>query len=257
VGHHRITRLSASAISRLPAPSAAALCWKPSPAAVASPPSRWPPPVRSVAGDGVDVPGGHRPPVEAAGRWATRGSSRWWNRRFSRLPRRRWPRCRPGSRRTAAEPGPDGRAAVTGECVPHRSRRQCRCARRSSAARRRYRSCAPHPDAVVAGVGDHEVAREVDGHTPRLIKPGPGRRAAIAAEPGDAVPGDDVDMPAVIGRRRRYRSCAPPSGPGRCPGRRSAGCPRRRRHTLRLIKPGPGRRAAITGVPGLASPATT
>src|SRR5262249_62403606 len=61
-----------------------------------------------------------------------------------------------------------------------------------------------HPHAVVAMVGDHQVAVAVHGHGPGAVELGLGRGAAVAGEASGAVAGDGVDvagghLPAVEG----------------------------------------------------------
>ncbi len=206
-----------------PAASTATPTGSASSALVAGPPSPENP-KRAVAGDGVDVPGGHRLAVEGAGAGAPTTRTRLLPcRRSAGSPRRPPPRP-PGRRVRRWWPG--RRRRRTRRC---RCRRRCRCPRRSSAGRRRCR-CWPRPP----GPGCCRCRRSPG--CPRRPPPRPAGKSSSALvagppspeNPRGAVAGDGVDVPG--GHRLRRRTCRcwpPPPGPGCCRCRRSPGCRRR------------------------------
>ena len=144
----------------------------------------------AVPRDGVDVPGGHRPPVEGA-----RGSCHHpdpavvavGDDDVARCVDGHWPRegeFRGGSRAAVAgEP----KAAVPGDGVdvPGGHRLPVEGARAGC----------HDADPVVAGIDDQQVARGVRRHALRVVEFGCGGRATIPGKPQCAVPGDGVDVP--------------------------------------------------------------
>ena len=247
----RIRLLSVSAITRLPAPSTATPPGKSSSAPVAGPPSPENPALGAVAGDRVDVPGGHRLPVERAGAWPPPPAPGCCSCRRS-------PGCPTPS--TATPSGYASSAVVAGPPSPANpavpSRPRCRCPRRSSPARRTCRCLPPPPAPAVAGVGDHQVARAVHRHSPtgRPARPWwPGRRRRrtrrAAARHGVDVPGGHR-LPVERARGSRHHPDPAVVDVGDD-------------HVARAVQGhavgaelGRGGRAAVTGEPGVPFPAT-
>ena len=154
---------------------------------MAGPPSPAKPPVASPA-DGVDVAGGHRLAVEGAGRGSHHPDPLVASVGDQQVA---GGVCRHARR--AVELGAGGRAAVAGEPdgavagdgvdVAGGHRLAVEGAGRGS----------HHPDPLVAAVGDQQVPGAVHRHA-RRAEFGAGGRAAVAGEPGGAVPGDGVDV---------------------------------------------------------------
>ena len=53
-------------------------------------------------------------------------------------------------------------------------------------------------DAVVAGVGDEQIARSIHGDTLRIVEVGGGSRAAVSAETAVVAPVNSVATPATV-----------------------------------------------------------
>src|SRR5437764_6526812 len=90
--------------------------------------------------------------------------------------------------------GAGGRAAVTGEPGAAVPGHRVDVAGGHRLAVERAGLVRHHPDPVVAGVGDQQVAGAVGRYALRVVEFGAGGRAAVTGEPGAAVPGDGVDV---------------------------------------------------------------
>ena len=144
----------------------------------------------AAPGHGVDVPGGHRPPVKRAGAGRRHPDPVVDKVRDQQVA---GAVCRHPEREV--EFGADSRAAVAGEPrgavaghgvdVPGGHRLPVE---RAGGGRHR-------PDPVVVKVGDQHVAGGVDGHPVRAVEFGADSRAAVAGEPRGAVAGHGVDVP--------------------------------------------------------------
>src|SRR5215469_4863881 len=174
-----------------------------SPAAVTGEPNG------AVAGDGVDVPGGHRLPVERPGGFGHDPDPGVEAVGDHQVPRRvRYRACR------EVEFGAGGWAAVTGEPddavagdgvdVPGGHRLPVE----------RPGAFGHHPDPGVEAVGDHQVPRRVDCNCDRVPQCGMGGRAAVTGELDAAVAGHGVDEPGdhldAVERAASFRHDADP-----------------------------------------------
>ena len=185
-GHHPDPVAAGVGEDRLPAASSRTArspglpCWRA---------RRWWPGRRrrrtagAVAGHGVDVPGGHRLPVEGAGGGRDHPDPVVAGSAITRLPRAS----------TATPCGPSSSALVAGRRRRRtrwcRCRRRCRCPRRSSPARRRCRSLAATTRTrLLPVVGDHQVPGAVHRHALRGRELGAGGRAPVAGEPPRPLP---------------------------------------------------------------------
>ena len=204
----------------------------------------------AVAGHGVDVARGHRLPVEhAAGRGhhpdaaARPVGDHQVARAVHRHPGGAL-ELSSGSRPTVPQ-GPmsaiagHGVDVAGGHCLP---------VEHAGAGRH-------HPDPMVSGVGDQQVARTVHRHAAGAPELGRGGRAAVPGEPGRAIARDGIDVtgghrPAVehAGARRHHPDPAV-AGVGDQQVARTV-----HRHALRGPELGCGGQAAVPGVPRGAIP---
>ena len=203
----------------------------------------------AVAGDGVDVAGGHRLPVTGPGRSGDHAHPVVAGVGDEDVPG--------GS--TATPSGLPGRPRSPGR-RPRRNRRRrcrrwCRCRRRSLAARSSCRCVRPPRRICSLRVSAIRTFPAASSATPSGSAGG-GRRAAVPGETGEAVAGDGVDvagghrLPVVAAGVFGHHPDPVVLGVGddQVPGRVDL-------DASRPVQGGCGRRAAVPGEPLLAVPA--